>query len=61
VLQALPVTKTNVACINKMQTAMANNTMTFNFNGTLAQIAKRYGCPTVTIAGGPAVPNPLAF
>jgi ribose transport system substrate-binding protein len=61
VLQALPVTKTNVACINKMQTAMADNTMTFNFNGTLAQIAQRYGCPTVTIAGGPAVPDPLAF
>jgi hypothetical protein len=55
------VTKTNVACINKMQTAMADHTSTFNFNGTLAQIAKRYGCPTVTIAGGPAVPNPLAF
>ena len=29
--------------------------------GTLVQIAQRYGCPTVTIAGGPAVPDPLAF
>lgn len=61
VLQALPVDKANVACINKMQTAMAKNVNTFNFNGTLAQIAKRYGCPTVTISGGPPVKNPLAF
>jgi ABC-type sugar transport system substrate-binding protein len=61
VLQALPVDKTNVACINKMQTAMANDVYTFNFNGTLAQIAHRYGCPTVTISGGPPVKDPLAF
>lgn len=61
VLQALPVDKTNVACINKMQTAMAKQIKTFNFNGTLAQIAKRYGCPTVTISGGPSLKNPLAF
>ena len=61
VLQALPVDKTNVTCINKMQTAMANQLNTFNFDGTLAQIAQRYGCPTVTISGGPTVKNPLAF
>ena len=61
VLQALPVDKTNVSCINKMQTAMANHINTFNFNGTLAQIAQRYGCPTVTISGGPPVKNPLSF
>jgi ABC-type sugar transport system substrate-binding protein len=61
VLQALPVDKTNVSCINKMQTAMANQINTFNFNGTLAQIAQRYGCPTVTISGGPPLKNPLSF
>jgi ABC-type sugar transport system substrate-binding protein len=61
VLQALPVDRTNVSCINKMQTAMANQINTFNFNGTLAQIAQRYGCPTVTISGGPPLKNPLSF
>ncbi len=61
VLQALPVDKTNVTCINKMQSAMASQISTFNFNGTLAQIAQRYGCPTVTISGGPPLKNPLSF
>jgi ABC-type sugar transport system substrate-binding protein len=61
VLQALPVNKSNVACINRMQTAMAKDVYSFNFNGTLAQIAHRYGCPTVTISGGPPVKDPLAF
>ncbi len=61
VLQALPVDKTNVTCINKMQSAMASQISTFNFNGTLAQIAHRYGCPTVTISGGPPLKNPLSF
>jgi ABC-type sugar transport system substrate-binding protein len=61
VLQALPVDRTNVTCINKMQSAMASQISTFNFNGTLAQIAQRYGCPTVTISGGPPLKNPLSF
>ena len=61
VLQALPVDGTNVSCINKMQTAMANHLSTFNFNGTLVQIAKRYGCPTVTISGGPPLKGGQQF
>jgi len=61
VLQALPVDKTNVACINKMQTAMADHISTFNFNGTLTQIAKSYGCPVVTISGGPALKGGQQF
>ncbi len=61
VLQALPVDKTNVGCINRMQTAMAKNVNSFNFDGTLGQIAQRYGCANVRISGGPAVKNPLAF
>lgn len=61
VLQALPVDATNVNCINKMQTDMANQTDSFNFNGTLAQIAARYGCPIVTISGGPPVKGGQQF
>lgn len=53
VLQALPVDKANVSCITKMQTAMSTHLSSFNFTGTLAQIAKRYGCTAVTISGGP--------
>jgi len=51
VLQALPVDQSNVACVQKMQNAMASQTKTFNFNGTLAQIAQRYHCATVSIPG----------
>ncbi len=61
VLQAFRWTRPTSACINKMQTAMADQINTFNFNGTLAQIAQRYGCPTVTISGGPPLKNPLSF
>jgi ABC-type sugar transport system substrate-binding protein len=51
VLQALPVDRTNVSCIAKMQNAMAAHPNTFNFNGTLAQIAARYNCKAVSIPG----------
>lgn len=51
VLQPLPVDASNVACVNKLQTAMANQTPTFDFNGTLAQIAQRYHCPTISVPG----------
>lgn len=51
VLQALPVDASNVACVDKMQTAMASHTKTFNFSGTLSQIARRYHCATVSVPG----------
>jgi ABC-type sugar transport system substrate-binding protein len=51
VLQALPVDATNVSCIAKMQNAMAAHPNSFNFSGTLAQIAARYKCKTISIPG----------
>jgi ABC-type sugar transport system substrate-binding protein len=51
VLQALPVDSANVACIAKMQNAMAAHPNSFNFSGTLAQIASRYKCKSVSIPG----------